>query len=129
MTHQNKEGLEALLPCPFCGSEPHVTTYETESLWSHNQVTYTKVECPECEIAFHSEPGYELEAPDAWNRRAPDATSQAQLKIYSETIEFVRRWAIDKEGNGTSAEERLSAIAHHPGVARSSLSQNQEQSQ
>jgi Lar family restriction alleviation protein len=61
---------KGLLPCPFCGGEPSVSTYETESLWSHDQVTYTKVECPECDIAFNSEPGYEVEAPEAWNRRA-----------------------------------------------------------
>lgn len=63
--------MSDLLPCPFCGGAPRVSTYETESLWSHDQVTYTQVSCPECEISFHSEPGYEVEAPAAWNRRAP----------------------------------------------------------
>ena len=60
-----------LLPCPFCGNEARTSTYETESLWSHNQVTYTKVFCDECDVSFATEPGYELEAPAAWNRRAP----------------------------------------------------------
>lgn len=61
-----------LKPCPFCGSKAELSTYETESLWSHDQVTYTKVQCEECEIAFHSEPGFEVEAPDAWNHRTPE---------------------------------------------------------
>lgn len=59
-----------LKPCPFCGGEPSTRTYETESLWSKNQVTRTVVECGECELGFSTEPGYEFEAPEAWNRRA-----------------------------------------------------------
>jgi hypothetical protein len=43
-----------------------------------------------------------------------------ELENLRMTIEFVRRWAIDKEGNGTSAAERLSAIANHPGIIRPS---------
>lgn len=39
---------------------------------------------------------------------------QRRLDLYEAAISFVRRWAIEKYGNGTSAEERLSAIAHHP---------------
>ena len=59
-----------LLPCPFCGSEPSVSTYETESLWSTAEVTYTKVQCDDCDISFNTEPGHELQAIAAWNRRA-----------------------------------------------------------
>jgi Lar family restriction alleviation protein len=62
-----------LLPCPFCGNDARTSTYETESLWSHDQVTYTKVFCDECDVSFATEPGYELEAPEAWNRRAAPA--------------------------------------------------------
>lgn len=40
-----------------------------------------------------------------------------RLDMYEVALSFVRRWAIEKDGNGTSAEERLSAIAHHPGIA------------
>jgi Lar family restriction alleviation protein len=64
-----------LLPCPFCGGEASVSTYETESLWSHNIVTYTRVGCSECDIAFNTEPGYEVEAPEAWNTRAKGITA------------------------------------------------------
>jgi Lar family restriction alleviation protein len=60
-----------LLPCPFCGVTPFVRYYQTESLWSHNIVTYTAVECRECNFSFSSETGFELEAPAAWNRRTP----------------------------------------------------------
>lgn len=70
-----------LKPCPFCGGEASVSTYETESLWSHNQVVCTKVSCEACDIAFQSEPGYETEAPAAWNTRA----SLALPKVESET--------------------------------------------
>lgn len=69
-------GLE---PCPFCGGEASVSTYETESLWSHDIVTYTRVGCDECEISFSTEPGYDLEAPEAWNRRVTAASAQAAI--------------------------------------------------
>lgn len=41
---------------------------------------------------------------------------QRKSDLLETTVSFVRRWAVEKEGNGTSAEERLSAIANHPGV-------------
>lgn len=66
MTPREKVDLK---PCPFCGGEPSVSTYETESLWSHDIVTYTEIGCGECDVHFATEPGYELEAPAAWNRR------------------------------------------------------------
>lgn len=52
---------------------------------------------------------------------------EARVKVLEEALEFVRRWAIDKEGNGTSAEERLSAIANHPGIARTALQQTKKE--
>lgn len=64
-----REKVELKL-CPFCGGEPSVSTYETESLWSHDIVTATEIGCGECDVHFATEPGYELEAPAAWNRRA-----------------------------------------------------------
>jgi hypothetical protein len=69
----------ALLPCPFCGSKPTVRTRQDESLWSHNIVTKTQISCGECDIFFETEPGYEFEAPEAWNRRAliPSAIASA----------------------------------------------------
>jgi Lar family restriction alleviation protein len=59
-----------LKPCPFCGGAPNISYYETESLWSHNVVTYTTVACKECDIGFSTEEGFEVEAPEAWNTRA-----------------------------------------------------------
>lgn len=67
-----------LLGCPFCGGEATLSTYETESLWSHNRVTYTQVGCEECNYSFATEPGFEMEAPERWNTRTPVA-AQAEL--------------------------------------------------
>ena len=69
---------EELKPCPFCGGDPSVSTYETESLWSHNQVTYTKVGCDDCDVGFDSEEGM-TPAPDAWNARANQPPAQDGL--------------------------------------------------
>lgn len=69
--------MSELLPCPFCGGEAQVSNYETESLWSRDQATYTKVSCDECDIAFQTEPGHETQAIAAWNRRRPRRQGQA----------------------------------------------------
>lgn len=58
-----------LKPCPFCGGKASVSTYQTESLFSHDIVTYTNVGCDDCDFNLSSEPGFEVEAPDLWNRR------------------------------------------------------------
>jgi len=63
------EGREVLAPCPFCGGEATVRTYQTESLWSHNVVTYTQVGCEECDYQRATEPGYDPEALVWWNTR------------------------------------------------------------
>jgi Lar family restriction alleviation protein len=72
--HCIEQAQEALKPCPFCGGEAQVSTFETESLWSSEQVTYTKVSCDECDIAFQTEPSHEIQAAKAWNRRASPST-------------------------------------------------------
>jgi Lar family restriction alleviation protein len=77
---------KALLPCPFCGGEPTVSTRQDESLWSHNTVTKTHVSCLHCDVSFESEPGYELEAPEAWNRRSPLAYEAAKPAPASEAV-------------------------------------------
>jgi len=63
------EGREVLAPCPFCGGEATVRTYQTESLWSHDVVTYTQVGCEECDYQRATEPGYDPEALVWWNTR------------------------------------------------------------
>lgn len=78
--------LEALKPCPFCGGDAHVSTYQTESLWSHDQVTYTKVSCDQCDIAFQTEPGHEAEAITAWNTRALSAPRPAVKGLEIEVV-------------------------------------------
>jgi hypothetical protein len=76
-----------LKPCPFCGGEASRNTYETESLWSHNIVTYTQVGCDECDIHFASEPGFEVEAPAAWNLMSNIEITQADREAAEEYLQ------------------------------------------
>jgi Lar family restriction alleviation protein len=67
----NTEQKRALLPCPFCGGKPRISKQLGESLWSHDIVLWTGVQCDEC--GAQVEPtceGYEVEAVDIWNSRA-----------------------------------------------------------
>lgn len=152
-THQNKEGLEAAIDLlktrdgeSFDG-EVHLTSAEAQAIAEflsslreeneslRNAFEMSAQESSEVIIALEQENerlGEKLNVAER-NRDAgvrnlltmqgAAAELAARLKLTEETIGFVRRWAIDKEGNGTSAEERLSAITHHPGVARAALSQ------
>ncbi|MEE4460764.1 Lar family restriction alleviation protein [Azotobacter chroococcum] len=63
-----------LLPCPFCGGKAELHQRETESLWSHNQVTWSQVGCRECECvgADCCEDDDGSEAVAHWNTRAAD---------------------------------------------------------
>ena len=63
--------MSSLKPCSFCGAEPTVSYYHTQSLFSSNEVQFTKVGCDECDVAFNSEPDFETDAITAWNTRAP----------------------------------------------------------
>lgn len=65
---------DLLKPCPFCGGKAKVRIYETESLWSPNQVTYTQVGCESCDYQRATEPGYDPEAIPWWNTRAASRT-------------------------------------------------------
>lgn len=60
-----------LRACPFCGTLPHVRTYESESLFNHNMVEWIEVSCSTCDISMR---GAEDQEPptaiDVWNRRA-----------------------------------------------------------
>lgn len=102
MTHQNKDGIEALLPCPFCGSDD----INTEG------PCYTQFMCNGCGASAYDKSSRE-EAIVAWNRRAPDATSQAQLKIYREALEEVSkgigsvRWMDPPDGGNVSLGEQV----------------------
>jgi Lar family restriction alleviation protein len=89
--------MAALLPCPFCGAKPHVSSYGTESLWSHEQVTYTRIGCDECDIAFNTEPGHELQAAEAWNRRP--LLSSGEQSIGSALVE--------PEDDGSSRDQSI----------------------
>ncbi|TKD30025.1 DUF551 domain-containing protein [Azotobacter chroococcum] len=66
-----------LLPCPFCGGKAELHQRETESLWSHNQVTWSQVGCCECECvgADCCEDDDGSEAVAHWNTRAADPSA------------------------------------------------------
>ena len=67
----NIEQKRVLLPCPFCGGKPRILEQMEESLWSHDIVLWTIVQCDECEAQVGPTcEGYEVEAVDIWNGRA-----------------------------------------------------------
>jgi Lar family restriction alleviation protein len=84
-----------LKPCPFCGGEASTSTHETESLWSHNIVTYTEVGCDECGVSFSSEPGFEVEAPQLWNTR-----TNSQDALIAELVEALQEVLRYRRGEG-----------------------------
>lgn len=67
-----------LLPCPFCGGQPHVSTRQDEDLATHNIVEWTRVYCIECSIGFEMPPGYDSEPVTQWNTRALTAALSDQ---------------------------------------------------
>ena len=97
--------LTELKPCPFCGGKASVSTYQTESLWSHDQVTYTKVSCDECDIAFQTEPDYEIQAIAAWNRRADARQAPTDYSNLLSVITDIR------ERSGVGSKPMLSELA------------------
>jgi len=67
--------MSDLLPCPFCGEQPHKREYMDEDIWSHNMVKYLEVGCDECGTNFHW-PVHAIESGDLemdpearWNKR------------------------------------------------------------
>jgi Lar family restriction alleviation protein len=78
MTHtgreQDEKGMEALLPCPFCGKEPHKRSRQDEDLFTHNSVEWISVACTECGYGFDWPVTCEKGAVEQWNTRAPSPT-------------------------------------------------------
>jgi hypothetical protein len=75
---EQKEG-EALKPCPFCGGEAGISSHMDESIWSHNIVPWTKVECSECEIGTpYRCKGWEPTPEEEWNTRSPAAQKEGE---------------------------------------------------
>ena len=65
---------EQLKPCPFCGSKAAIRAHKGESLWSHDIVPWTRVECSNEDCAITTESrceGWEPTPIASWNRRAP----------------------------------------------------------
>ena len=63
-----------LLPCPFCGEEPHHREYVDEDIWTHDLVQWREVGCSECNTNFswpvHAiEPGGDDDPVARWNTR------------------------------------------------------------
>lgn len=84
MTHQNKEGLEALLPCPFCGGSSIYV--EPDERGSGGQwVAPIHIGCSDCRVDM-AQSDFTDEAVAAWNRRpdhSPDASNMADPLISS----------------------------------------------
>lgn len=105
-----------LLPCPFCGGEPTVSDYQDESLWSHNIVTKTRIGCNECDVSFETEPGYEFEAPEAWNRRASlsdprpgagDASGDVVRDAAIELLSYLKLYDFAERDAGGELHDRM----------------------
>lgn len=76
MSSQLVSNPGALKPCPFCGEEPTVHEYETESLFSHAIVPFISISCSECDCAHTSGEQHD-EVRAAWNRRSPSEKPMA----------------------------------------------------
>ena len=65
---------EPLKPCPFCGGAPVARTSMGESMWTHDIVKWTTIECGGCKAETNATcEGFEMEAPQLWNRRTTTA--------------------------------------------------------
>lgn len=72
---------EQLKPCPFCGSPARLNRSTGESLWSHDQVEWTQVQCTneDCGVATENRcEGWEPTPIQSWNTRALTAAQPAQ---------------------------------------------------
>lgn len=61
--------MEELKRCPFCGSGAYISSWDDESLWSHNEVKWYQVICSDCDAEAGSSENKD-EAIEAWNKRA-----------------------------------------------------------
>jgi Lar family restriction alleviation protein len=85
-----------LLPCPFCGAEPHISRMRDESLWSHDEVEKTRVYCGGCYIATdYTEEGQDPEAIEKWNTRVGLAAQQAPAAAKSEPVAHAAARVVD----------------------------------
>ena len=72
----------SLLPCPFCGCRAVASINKYESLWSHDEVDWTRVHCTNDECNAQTEStceGYEPSAIEVWNRRTPQPVVREPL--------------------------------------------------
>lgn len=88
-----------LLPCPFCGDKPSISKHMGESLWSHDIVLWTQVQCDECEAyAGPTCEGFEVEAVDIWNSRVALQSQDLEGGDFLDSVE-VRIKLLDENGN------------------------------
>ncbi len=82
---------EQLKPCPFCGSPARLNRSKGESLWSHDQVEWTQVQCTneDCGVATENRcEGWEPEPIESWNTRALTTSQPAQAGEVDERVAF-----------------------------------------
>jgi hypothetical protein len=86
-----------LLPCPFCGDAPDISTRMDEDLWSKNIVMWTFVSCANCDIGFEWPPGADAVA--QWNNRAaapaPSEAPNITEAAPNTTPEGEPKWKLD----------------------------------
>jgi Lar family restriction alleviation protein len=81
-----------LLPCPFCGEQPHESHRLGESLWSHNEVPWYTAMCRSCDVLMEECDDHD-ELVTRWNRRHYTALHPAPEipKAPGESVEPTRR--------------------------------------